>query len=102
MREQNLELIFVHGALVRDGTWWWQQTADLVFERTGIRSRSLALPSCGEVEDVPPAGGLLADAEALRRELDNVGEAIIVGHSYGGTVIAEAGHHPAIAHLLYV
>lgn len=28
--------------------------------------------------------------------------AIVVGHSYGGTVIAEAGPHPAVAHLLYV
>ncbi|MGB3444686.1 MAG: hypothetical protein WBA97_38610 [Actinophytocola sp.] len=28
--------------------------------------------------------------------------AIVVGHSYGGTVIAEAGRHSAVAHLLYV
>lgn len=122
-----MELIFVHGALVRDGQWWWQRTADLLLERTGIRSRSLALPSCGEVGDLndadanaadrdstagpgavglaeaaPGADGLAADAAALRAELDAVDEAIVVGHSYGGTVIAEAGAHPAIAHLLYV
>ena len=48
------------------------------------------------------AGGLVADAAALRRELDDVESAIVVGHSYGGTVIAEAGHHAAVAHLLYV
>ena len=97
-----MELIFVHGALVRDGQWWWQPTADLLLERTGIRSRALALPSCGEAGPDEIAGGLVADAAALRRELDGVDEAIVVGHSYGGTVIAEAGHHPAVSRLLYV
>ena len=97
-----MELIFVHGALVRDGQWWWQPTADLLEERTGIRSRIVALPSCGEVDTEDAAGGLIADAAALRRELDEVDSAIVVGHSYGGTVIAEAGAHPAVSHLLYV
>ncbi len=96
-----MELIFVHGALVRDGAWWWQRTADLLLDRTGVPSRALALPSCGEVAGEQP-GGLAADAAALRRELDESDSAIVVGHSYGGTVIAEAGRHPAIAHLLYV
>lgn len=97
-----MELIFVHGALVRDGQWWWQRSADLLRERTGIRSRALALPSCGETTPEQGAGGLIADAAALRRELDDVDSAIVVAHSYGGTVVAEAGAHPAVAHLLYV
>jgi pimeloyl-ACP methyl ester carboxylesterase len=97
-----MELIFVHGALVRDGQWWWKPTADLLLERTGIHSRALALPSCGETESEEMGGGLVDDAAALRRELDTVDSAIVVGHSYGGTVIAEAGQHPAIAHLLYI
>ncbi|POH59210.1 alpha/beta hydrolase [Cryobacterium zongtaii] len=97
-----MELIFVHGALVRDGQWWWQRSADLLRERTGIRSRVLALPSCGETTPEQSGGGLIADAAALRQELDGVDAAIVVGHSYGGTVIAEAGAHPMVAHLLYV
>ncbi|MFZ6990753.1 alpha/beta hydrolase [Curtobacterium sp. RRHDQ66] len=97
-----MELLFVHGALVRDGAWWWQPTADLLSERTGIRSRAVELPSCGETTSGRPAGGLVADAAALRAALDEVDEAIVVGHSYGGTVIAEAGSHPAVRHLLYV
>lgn len=101
-RERVMELIFVHGALVRDGQWWWQRTADLLEKNTGIRSRALALPSCGETTTEQVSGGLVADAAALRRELDQVDSAIVVGHSYGGTVIAEAGQHPAVAHLLYV
>lgn len=97
-----MELIFVHGALVRDGRWWWHRAAELLLENTGIRSRSLALPSCGETTPDEVAGGLMADAEALRRELDDVDAAIVVGHSYGGTVIAQAGGHPSVAHLLYI
>lgn len=101
-KDRIMELIFVHGALVRDGQWWWQPTAELLQQRTGIRSRSVALPSCGETTPDEISGGLAADAAALRLELDSVDSAIVVGHSYGGTVIAEAGHHDAVKHLLYV
>jgi len=103
-----MQLLFVHGALVRDGAWWWQPAADLLERRTGIRSRAVALPSCGEGapggagSESDAAGGLVADAAALRRELDDTDEAIVVGHSYGGTVIAEAGAHPAVRSLLYI
>ncbi|UOW03999.1 alpha/beta hydrolase [Clavibacter michiganensis subsp. michiganensis] len=99
-----MELVFVHGALVRDGAWWWGATAELLRERTGIRSRALALPSCGETTAGEMAGGLVADAAALRRALDGIddGQAFVVGHSYGGTVIAEAGPHAAVAHLVLI
>ncbi|MCI4659385.1 alpha/beta hydrolase [Cryobacterium zhongshanensis] len=97
-----MEVLFVHGALVRDGSWWWSATADLLESRTGIRSRAVALPSCGELTRERSAGGLTGDAATLRRELDTAGEAIVVGHSYGGTVIAEAGTHPAVKHLLFI
>lgn len=102
-----MDLIFVHGAMVRDGAWWWQRTAELLRESTGIRSRAIELPSCGEGEAGAEgsATGLAADATALRAALDDVDkedDAIVVGHSYGGTVIAEAGAHPAIRNLLYI
>lgn len=100
-----MELIFVHGALVRDGAWWWKPTAELLEERTGIRSRALGLPSCGETGETGETGergGLVEDAAALRSALDEVESAIVVAHSYGGTVVAEAGQHPSIARLVYV
>jgi pimeloyl-ACP methyl ester carboxylesterase len=100
-----MELIFVHGAMVRDGAWWWQPTAELLFESTGIRSRALELPSCGEAAAEDGTSGLAADAAALRAALDGIdkaADAIVVGHSYGGTVIAEAGAHPAIRNLMYI
>jgi pimeloyl-ACP methyl ester carboxylesterase len=102
IKEKKMDVIFVHGALVRDGAWWWHATAELLHERTGVSSRAVALPSCGETTAGEMAGGLLADADALRRELDQVDAAIVVGHSYGGTVIAEAGHHPSVSNLLYI
>jgi pimeloyl-ACP methyl ester carboxylesterase len=119
-----MDILFVHGALVRDGRWWWQPTAELMEAETGVRSRSLALPSCGErpadgrgdtqigpggPQSAPEGGehatGLVADAAALRRALDESdgGDGVVVvAHSYGGTVVAEAGAHPAVAHLLLV
>jgi pimeloyl-ACP methyl ester carboxylesterase len=97
-----VEILFVHGALVRDGAWWWQRVASIIHERIGTVSRAVELPSCGE--GVMPAGiaSLLEDAQALRKALDDVDEAVVVGHSYGGTVIAEGGDHPATRHLVYI
>ncbi len=97
-----MDVIFVHGALVRDGAWWWRATAELLQQRTGILSRAVALPSCGETTPDEVAGGLVADAESLRRELDRVDAAIVVSHSYGGTVLAEAGSHPSVSNLLHI
>lgn len=99
-----MELLFVHGALVRDGAWWWSPTAALL-DQAGVRSRAVALPSCGEATAADGSSGLAADAAALRAALGDVDDpegAVVVGHSYGGTVIAEAGHHPAVARLVFV
>lgn len=87
-----MDLIFVHGALVTDGDWWWRPTAELL----GMRSRAVELPSCGD------GGGLADDVAALRSALDDSDGAIVVGHSYGGTVIAEAGQHPSVSSLVFI
>lgn len=98
-----VEILFVHGALVRDGEWWWQQVAEQVRNRTGVSSRAIELPSCGEGADSSPgAAGLIEDAQALTTALDQTNDAVVVGHSYGGTVMAEGANHPAVRHLLYV
>ena len=102
-----VEILFVHGALVRDGAWWWKGVADLVEARVGVRSRAVALPSCGEGPAGGGAGtaGLAEDAAALRDALDGVDDAdgaVVVGHSYGGTVIAEGADHPAARSLVLI
>ena len=93
-----MRIVFVHGAFVRDGGWWWRPTADLLAGR-GLRSSAVVLPSCERA----PRGDLHDDAEAVRALLDASGEpALLVGHSYGGMVITQAGNHPAVRRLVYV
>ncbi|WP_369199436.1 alpha/beta fold hydrolase [Streptomyces sp. PU-14G] len=87
-----MRVIFVHGACVRDGSWWWHRTAELLQER-GVRSVSPALPSCGEAGLPGSAGspGLPEDVAAVRQALlDSDEPTVVVAHSYGGIVTAEA------------
>jgi pimeloyl-ACP methyl ester carboxylesterase len=98
-----MRIVFLHGAFVRDGAWWWEPVASLVREQSGVGSVAVSMPSCGE-DAGPPTGeglGLVEDAAALASVLD-AGDAIVVALSYGGTVVAEVGPHPAIRHLVYV
>ncbi|GAA2591504.1 alpha/beta hydrolase [Streptomyces axinellae] len=87
-----MRVVFVHGACVRDGSWWWHRTAGLLRER-GVLSVAPPLPSCGET-GVPggAAGqGLSEDVAAVREALlDGDEPTIVVAHSYGGIVTAEA------------
>jgi pimeloyl-ACP methyl ester carboxylesterase len=87
-----MRVVFVHGACVRDGSWWWHRTAGLLRER-GVRSAAPALPSCGEAGLPAGAGGpgLAEDVAAVRRALRDSDEpTVVVAHSYGGIVTAEA------------
>jgi pimeloyl-ACP methyl ester carboxylesterase len=100
-----MRVVFVHGACVRDGTWWWHRTGDLLAER-GVASAAPALPSCGEAGTVPGADGpgLAEDVAAVRAVLSAGDEpTVVVAHSYGGIVTAEAAAGVgAISHLLLV
>ncbi|MEW9515436.1 alpha/beta fold hydrolase [Streptomyces tubercidicus] len=87
-----MRVVFVHGACVRDGAWWWRRTAELL-EQRGVLSLAPALPSCGEAE--LPAGaagpGLSEDIAAVRQALlDSDEPTVVVAHSYGGIITAEA------------
>jgi pimeloyl-ACP methyl ester carboxylesterase len=98
-----MRVVFIHGAFSRDGAWWWAPTADHL-ERSGITSTAVALPSCGE-DGTAPTGtgpGLEDDAAATAAVLDEGGPTILVAHSYGGMVAAQAGTHPAVRALLYI
>jgi pimeloyl-ACP methyl ester carboxylesterase len=100
-----MRVVFVHGACVRDGAWWWHRTAELLVER-GVTSVSPALPSCGETGERPGGAGpgLDADVAAVRAILTDGDEpTVVVGHSYGGIVAAEAAAGVgAVHHLLFV
>jgi|GEM_PF-258328 len=87
-----MRVVFVHGACVRDGDWWWRLTADAL-DRRGIASVAPLLPSCGEGSGAPgPDGpGLAEDVASVRAALAGSEEpAVLVGHSYGGIVATEA------------
>jgi pimeloyl-ACP methyl ester carboxylesterase len=94
-----MRIIFVHGAFVRDGAWWWQPTAGILAAH-GLPSTAAVLPSC----ESEPRGDLHDDAAAVRALLDASPEpALLVGHSYGGVVLTEAAAgHPAAHRLVYV
>src|SRR4051794_35396401 len=100
-----MRVVFVHGACVRDGAWWWHRAAALLQEQ-GVASVSPALPSCGEAGVPTGAGGpgLAEDVAAVRRVLQDGDEhTIVVAHSYGGIVTAEAAAGiGSVRHLLLV
>jgi pimeloyl-ACP methyl ester carboxylesterase len=100
-----MRVVFVHGACVRDGSWWWHRMATLLGER-GIPSVSPALPSCGEagVPGGTDGPGLTEDVAAVRQVLlDDDEPTIVVAHSYGGIVTAEAAAGiGSVRHLLLV
>src|SRR5271157_5233122 len=100
-----MRIVFVHGACVKGGSWWWQRTADLLAEQ-GLASEAPALPSCGETGEPTDARGpgLAEGVAAVRHVLTGSHEpTVVVAHSYGGIVTAQAaaGVEP-VRHLLLV
>lgn len=99
-----MRVVFVHGACVKDGSWWWHRTAELLAERD-VPSEAPALSSCGESGQVNGVrGGLVEDVAAVREVLTASDEpTVVVAHSYGGIVTAEAAAGvDAVRHLLLV
>jgi pimeloyl-ACP methyl ester carboxylesterase len=100
-----MRVVFVHGACVKDGAWWWHRTAELLAERD-VASLAPALPSCGETGEPTSAEGpdLAEDVAAVRQVLTASDEpTVVVAHSYGGIVTAEAAAGvEAVRHLLLV
>jgi pimeloyl-ACP methyl ester carboxylesterase len=100
-----MRVVFVHGACVKDGSWWWRRTAELLAQQ-GVPSEAPALPSCGEAGR-PADGngpGLADDVASVRRVLTAGDEpTVVVAHSYGGIVTAQAAADVAgVRHLLLV
>lgn len=83
-------VVLVHGAFA-DGSGWRG-----VYDELTARGYRVSI-----VQN--PLTSLADDVAATRRVLERQdGPAILVGHSYGGTVITEAGTHPKVAGLVYV
>lgn len=94
MSESLPELVLVHGAW--HGAWAWDQLLPVLADR-GWTASAVDLPSSGSKE------GVLADGEVLRARLDATdAPKVVVGHSYGGTVITQAGAHDTVLGLAYI
>lgn len=83
-------VVLVHGAFA-DGSGWRG-----VYDELTARGYRVTV-----VQN--PLTSLADDVAATRRALDRQdGPAVLVGHSWGGTVITEAGVHPNVGSLVYV
>lgn len=83
-------VVLVHGAFV-DGSGWRG-----VYDQLTARGYRVSI-----VQN--PLTSLSDDVAAVTRVLDGQnGPAILAGHSWGGTVITQAGVHPKVAGLVYV
>lgn len=83
-------VVLVHGAFA-DGAGW-RGVYDELTQR-GYRVTIVQNPLTSLADDVAATNRILDRQE---------GPTILVGHSYGGTVITQAGVHPKVAGLVYV
>ena len=83
-------IVLVHGGFV-DGAGWRGVYDELKADGYDVRA----------VQN--PTKSLADDAATTRDVLDAVdGPVVLVGHSYGGAVITEAGNHDKVAALVYI
>ena len=83
-------VVLVHGGFV-DGSGW--QKVYQLLRQDGFNVSVVQNPTLS----------LEGDAEATSRVLQRQdGPTVLVGHSYGGAVITEAGLHPSVVALVYI
>src|SRR3989475_4308503 len=83
-------IVLVHGGFV-DGAGW--EGVYKILKRDGYNVSIVQNPTISLDDDVAVTKRILAAQD---------GPAILVGHSYGGAVITEAGNDPRVAGLVYI
>ena len=83
-------IVLVHGGFV-DGAGW--EGVYKILKRDGYSVSIVQNPTISLEDDVAVTKRVLATQD---------GPAILVGHSYGGAVITEAGNDPKVAGLVYI
>lgn len=87
---QKPTVVLVHGAFADGSTW---NKVILLLHAQGLKVVSVQ----------NPLSSLADDVTATRRVLDaQSGPVVLVGHSWGGMVISEAGEHEKVKSLVYV
>lgn len=82
-------VVLIHGAFA-DGSGW--QPVAQILQRDGYTVYVVQEPETT----------FQADLAATRVVLDRAEPCVLVGHSYGGMIISEAGTHPSVRSLVYV
>src|ERR1700674_5257980 len=83
-------IVLVHGGFV-DGSGW--EGVYSILKKDGYNVSIVQNPTISLKDDVAATKRILAAQD---------GPAILVGHSYGGAVITEAGNDPKVAGLVYI
>src|SRR5213596_3484939 len=83
-------IVLVHGGFV-DGSGW--ESVYQILKEDGYNVSIVQNPTISLEDDVAVTRRILAAQD---------GPAILVGHSYGGAVITEAGNDPRVAGLVYI
>jgi pimeloyl-ACP methyl ester carboxylesterase len=83
-------IVLVHGGFV-DGSGW--EGVYSILKKEGYNVSIVQNPTISLEDDVAVTRRILAAQD---------GPAILVGHSYGGAVITEAGNDPKVAGLVYI
>ena len=83
-------IVLVHGGFV-DGSGW--EGVYRILKRDGYRVSIVQNPTTSLADDVAATNRVVAEQK---------GPVILVGHSYGGAVITEAGNDPSVEGLVYV
>ena len=85
-----LSIVLVHGGFV-DGSGW--ESVYNILKKDGYAVSIVQNPTTSLADDV---------AVTRRTIAAQSGKVILVGHSYGGAVITEAGNDPKVAGLVYI
>src|SRR6266853_6824623 len=83
-------LVLVHGAFADDSGW---EAVAKILEKDGYTVSVAQPPETSYAEDI----------KYTKAAIDAMGgPVVLVGHSYGGSIITEAGNHPGVAALVYI
>jgi pimeloyl-ACP methyl ester carboxylesterase len=86
----SVSVVLVHGGFV-DGSGW--EDVHRILKKDGYKVSVVQNPTSSLADDVAATKRVLAGQK---------GPVVLVGHSYGGVVITEAGNHPKVAGLVYI
>jgi len=83
-------VVLVHGGFV-DGSGW--EGVYRILKKDGYKVSVVQNPTISLAEDVAATKRVLEEQD---------GPVVLVGHSYGGAVVTEAGNHPKVTGLVYI